>query len=95
MYKITNFIYQSKGSRNIYEKDMYNSMWKRKFGINIQTTDRWKQKMCILVRSESMSGVRNYVFRKLGYIIGETWILRPNDIVLENYDLAFDSKAMR
>ena len=51
--------------------------------------------MCILVRSKSMSGVRNYVFRKLGYIIGETWILRPNDIVLENYDLAFDSKAMR
>ena len=40
-----------------------------------------------------MSGVRNYVFRKLGYIIGETWILRPNDIVLENYDLAFDSKS--
>ena len=30
MYKITNFIYQSKGSRNIYEKDMYNSMWKKK-----------------------------------------------------------------
>ena len=30
MYKITNFIYQSKGSRNIYEKTMYNSMWKKK-----------------------------------------------------------------
>lgn len=29
MYKITNFIYQSKGGRNIYEKDMYNSMWKK------------------------------------------------------------------
>ena len=27
------------------------------------------------------------------YIIGEAWILRPNDIVLENYDLAFDSKS--
>ena len=40
-----------------------------------------------------MSGIRNYVFRKLGYIISETWILRPNDIVLENYDLAFDSKS--
>ena len=49
--------------------------------------------MYILVRSKSMSGVRNYVFRKLGYIISETWILRPSDIVLENYDLAFDSKS--
>lgn len=29
----------------------------------------------------------------MGYIIGEAWILRPNDIVLENYDLAFDSKS--
>ena len=40
-----------------------------------------------------MSIVCNYVFRELGYIIGEAWILRPNDIVLENYDLAFDSKS--
>ena len=40
-----------------------------------------------------MSIVCNYVFRELGYIISEAWILRPNDIVLENYDLAFDSKS--
>ena len=40
-----------------------------------------------------MSGVCNDVFRELGYIIGEAWILKPNDIVLENYDLAFDSKS--
>ena len=40
-----------------------------------------------------MSGVCNDVFRELGYIIGEAWFLRPNDIVLENYDLAFDSKS--
>ena len=66
---------------------------KRKFGINIQTTDRWKQKMCILVRSEKHVRRTQLCFRKLGYIIGETWILRPNDIVLENYDLAFDSKS--
>ncbi len=85
MYKIMNFIYQSKGSRNIYEKDMYNSMWKkRKFGINIQTTDRWKQKMCILVRSEKH-------VRRTQLCFFENWVilsakhgfLRPNDIVLE------------
>ena len=95
MYKITNFIYQSKGSRNIYEKVMYHSMRKKKIWDKHSDYGPMEAKMYILVRSKSMSGVRNYVFRKLGYIISETWILRPSDIVLENYDLAFDSKAMR
>ena len=55
--------------------------------------DQWKQKMYILARSEKHVNRMQLCFRELGYIISEAWILRPNDIVLENYDLAFDSKS--
>ena len=44
-------------------------------------------------RSEKHVNRMQLCFRELGYIISEAWILRPNDIVLENYDLAFDSKS--
>ena len=49
--------------------------------------------MYILAHSEKHVRRMQLCFRELGYIIGEAWILRPNDIVLENYDLAFDSKS--
>ena len=42
-----------------------------------------------------MSGVRNYVFENWVILSAKHGFLRPSDIVLENYDLAFDSKAMR
>ena len=64
-----------------------------KKGISIQVMDQWKQKMYILARSEKHVNRMQLCFRELGYIISEAWILRPNDIVLENYDLAFDSKS--
>ena len=40
-----------------------------------------------------MSGVRNYVFENWVILSAKHGFLRPNDIVLENYDLAFDSKS--
>ena len=40
-----------------------------------------------------MSGVRNYVFKNWVILSAKHGFLRPNDIVLENYDLAFDSKS--
>lgn len=49
--------------------------------------------MYILAHSEKHVRRMQLCFRELGYIIGEAWVLRPNDIVLENYDLAFDSKS--
>ena len=76
MYKITNFIYQSKGSRNIYEKDMYNSMWKKKIWDKHSDYGPMEAKDVYISPFGSMSGVRNYVFQKLGYIIGETWIFK-------------------
>ena len=49
--------------------------------------------MYILARSEKRVRRMQRCFENWVYIIGEAWILRPNDIVLENYDLAFDSKS--
>ncbi len=40
-----------------------------------------------------MSGICNNVFESWVILSAKHGFLRPNDIVLENYDLAFDSKS--
>ena len=74
---------------------MYNSMWKKKIWDKHSDYGPMEAKDVYISPFGKHVRRTQLCFQKLGYIIGETWILRPNDIVLENYDLAFDSKAMR
>lgn len=56
--------------------------------------DQWKQKMYILARSEKHVNRMQLCFSRIGLYYQRSmdfWL--PNDIVLENYDLAFDSKS--
>lgn len=94
MYKIMNFIYQSKGSRNIYEKDMYNSMWKKKIWDKHSDYGPMEAKdVYISPFGKACQAYATMFFENWVILSAKHGFLRPNDIVLENYDLAFDSKS--
>ena len=96
MYKITNFIYQSKGSRNIYEKAMYHSMRKKKIWDKHSDYRSMEAKdVYISPFGKACQAYATMFFENWVILSAKHGFLRPSDIVLENYDLAFDSKAMR
>lgn len=68
-------------------------MEKRKFGINIQTTPMEAKDVYISPFGKACQAYATMFFENWVILSAKHGFLRPNDIVLENYDLAFDSKS--
>ena len=95
MYKITNFIYRSKGVEIYMKRLCIIPCGKKKFGISIQTTPMEAKDVYISPFGKACQAYATMFFENWVILSAKHGFLRPNDIVLENYDLAFDSKAMR